>query len=188
MQFTKILIFFFFIVAFTPIEIGKAAPANTGYNYQLYKNFENFGILIFPKERIFTELGGYLKEIGFNSVESGQAVMRFGLKNENQTMMMPESVQNKHSMHRFIILQVIANDNMVVGIFDPEWGLTLPGPIFNLDGIKENISKTLNLFREHLKKKEAKNHQPDKPERTRLLIKNANTIIDKTSQFLGKLH
>ena len=168
--------------------MGNAAPTNSGYNYQLYKNFENFGILIFPKDRIFTGLGEYIKAIGFNPVESGQAVMRFGLKNENQSLMMPESVQKKHSMDRFIILQVVANDNMLVGIFDPEWGLTLPGPTFNLYGIKENISKTLNLFREHLKKKEAKKHQPDKPERTRLLIKNANTIIDKTSQFLGKLH
>ena len=188
MKILKVLIVLFIAVVFPITKMGNAAPTNSGYNYQLYKNFENFGILIFPKDRIFTGLGEYIKAIGFNPVESGQAVMRFGLKNENQSLMMPESVQKKHSMDRFIILQVIANDNMVVGIFDPEWGLTLPGPIFNLDGIKENISKTLNLFREHLKKKEAKKHQPDKPERTRLLIKNANTIIDKTSQFLGKLH
>jgi hypothetical protein len=188
MQTFKILIILFFVVAFSTTRVGNAAPTNSGYNYQLYKNFENFGILIFPKDRIFTGLGDYLKEIGFNPVESGQAVMRFGLKNENQTMMMPESVQNKHSMDRFITLQVIANDNMVVGIFDPEWGLTLPGPIFNLNGIKENISKTLNLFRKHLKKRETKRHQPDKPERARLLTKNAVTIIDETSHFISKLH
>lgn len=116
-------------------------------------------------------------------MESGQAVMRFGLKNENQTLMMPESVQNKHSMDRFIILQVIANDNMVVGIFDPEWGLTLPGPIYKLETVKDNISKTLNLFRKHLKKREARRPQPKNPERARLLTKNADTILKSYHTF-----
>ena len=177
MRIAKTLIILFFAVAFSPTGVGNAAPSNSGYNYQLYKNFENFGILIFPKNRIFTGLGEYIQEIGFNPVESGQAVMRFGLKNENQTLMMPESVQNKHSMDRFIILQVIANNNMVVGIFDPEWGLTLPGPIHKLDTVKDNISKTLNLFRKHLKKRETRRHQPSNPERARLLTKNFDTML-----------
>ena len=177
MRITKILTILFLAVAFPLTEVGNAVPTNSGYNYQLYKNFENFGILVFPEDRIFTGLGEYIQEIGFNPVESGQAVMRFGLKNENQTLMMPKSVQNKHSMDRFIILQVIANDNMVVGIFDPEWGLTLPGPIYRLDRVKDNISKTLNLFRKHLKKRETRRHQPSSPERARLLTKNAVTIL-----------
>jgi len=177
MRIAKILTILFFAVAFPLTGAGNAAPTNSGYNYQLYKNYENFGILIFPEDRIFTELGEYIQEIGFNPVESGQAVMRFGLKNENQTLMMPESVQNKHSMNRFIILQVIAHDNMLVGIFDPEWGLTLPGPIYRLDTVKDNISKTLNLFRKHLKKRETMRHRPSSPERTRLLTKNADNIL-----------
>ena len=177
MRITKILTILFFSVVFAPTGAGNAAPTTSGYNYQLYKNFENFGILIFPEDRIFAGLAEHIQEIGFNPVESGQAVFRFGLKNENQTLMMPESVQNKHSMDRFIILQVLANDNMVVGIFDPEWGLTLPGPIYRLDTVKDNISKTLNLFRKHLKKRETKRHQPSNPERARLLTKNADTIL-----------
>ena len=177
MRIAKILTILFFAVAFPLTGVGNAAPTNSGYNYQLYKNFENFGILIFPKDRIFTRLGEYIQKIGFSPVESGQGVMRFGLKNENQTLMMPESVQNKHLMDRFIILQVIENDNMVVGIFDPEWGLTLPGPIYKLDTVKDNISKTLNLFRKHLKKRETRRHQPSNPERARLLTKNADTIL-----------
>ena len=177
MRIAKILTILFFAVAFPLTGVGNAAPTNSGYNYQLYKNYENVGILIFPEDRIFTELGEYIQEIGFKPVESGQAVMRFGLKNENQTLMMPESVQNKHSMDRFIILQVIANNNMVVGIFDPEWGLTLPGPIYGLDRVKDNISKTLSLFRKHLKKRETMRHQPSNRERVRLLTKNADTIL-----------
>ena len=177
MQIKKILIFFFFAVVFSPTGMGDAAPTNSGYKYQLYKNFENFGILIFPEDRIFAGLGKYIQKIGFNPVETGQAVMRFGLKNKNQTLMMPKSVQNKHSMDRFIILQVIANDNMVVGIFDPEWGLTLPGPIYQLNTLKDNISKTLHLFRKHLKKRETRRHQTINPERARLLTKNADTIL-----------
>jgi len=177
MPIRKILIIFFFAVAFSQTGVGNAVPTNSGYNYQLYKNFENFGILVFPKDRIFKGLGEHIQEIGFNPVESGQAVMRFGFKNENQTLMMPESVQKKYSMDRFIILQVIANNNMVVGIFDPEWGLTLPGPTYELDTVKGNISKTLNLFRKHLKKRETRRHQPNNPERARLLTKNADTIL-----------
>ena len=177
MRTAKILTILFFAVAFPLTGVGSAVPIKPGYNYQLYKNFENFGILVFPEDRIFPGLGEYIQEIGFNPVESGQAVMRFGLKNENQTLMMPESVQNKHSMDRFIILQIIANDNMVVGIFDPEWGLTLPEPIYRLDTVKDNISKTLNLFRKHLKKRETRRHQPRIPKRARLLTKNADTIL-----------
>ena len=177
MPIKKILIFFFFAVAFSQTGVGNTVPTNSGYNYQLYKNFENFGILVFPKDRIFTGLAEYIQEIGFNPVESGRAVMRFGPKNENQTLMMPESVQKKYSMGRFIILQIIANDNMVVGIFDPKWGLTLPGLTHNLDTVKANILKTLSLFRKHLKKRETRRHQPINPERAGLLTKNAGTIL-----------
>jgi len=177
MRIFKILTILFFAVVFSPTGVGNAAPTNSGYNYQLYKNFENFGILIFPKDQIFTELDEYIQQTGFSPVESGKAVMRFGPNNENQTYLMPESVQKKYSMDRFIVLQVLANDNMVVGIFDPEWGLTLPSPIHRLDEIKENIPKTLNLFRKHLKKRETRRHHPRNPEKARLLTKNADTIL-----------
>ena len=177
MRITKILTILFFSVVFAPTGAGNAAPANSGYNYQLYKNFENFGILIFPKDQIFTELDEYIQQAGFSPVESGETVMRFGPNNENQTYLMPESVQNKHSMDRFIVLQVLAHQNMVVGIFDPEWGLTLPSPIHRLDEIKENIPKTLNLFRKHLKKRETRRHQLGNPEIARLLTKNADSML-----------
>ena len=163
----------------------KAAPIKTGYDYQLYKNFEDLGILIFPKDRIFKELDKYVQQKGFNPIESGQAVMRFGLKNENQTFMMPKSVQEKHSMTRFIILQVIANQTMVVGIYDPQFGLTLPGPIYNLDGIKKNIPKTLNLFRKHLNKRET-NRQI--LENYKNVILSNNNIATFKSRFMSKPH
>ena len=156
MRIAKILTILFFSVVFAPTGAGNAAPTNSGYNYQLYKNYENFGILVFPKDQIFVELEEYIQEIGFNPVDSGQAVMRFGPNNENQTYLMPESVQIKHSMNRFIVLQVIAHQNILVGISDPEWGLTLPSAIFRLNGIKQNIPKTLNMFRKHLKKERLK--------------------------------
>ena len=177
MRIAKILtIVFFAVVLFLPRMIN-AAPTNSGYNYQLYKNYENFGILVFPKDQIFVELEEYIQEIGFNPVDSGQAVMRFGPNNENQTYLMPESVQIKHSMNRFIVLQVIAHQNILVGISDPEWGLTLPSAIFRLNGIKQNIPKTLNMFRKHLKKRETKRHELGNPEKVRLLTKNTVTIL-----------
>ena len=178
MRIAKILtIVFFAVVLFLPRMIN-AAPTNSGYNYQLYKNYENFGILIFPKEQIFTELDEYIQEVGFNPAESGQAVMRFGPNNENQTYLMPESVQIKHSMNRFIVLQVIAHQNILVGISDPEWGLTLPSAIFRLNGIKQNIPKTLNMFRKHLKKRETKRHELGNPKKVRLLTKNVVNILE----------
>ena len=178
MRIAKILtIVFFAVVLFLP-GVVNAAPANSGYNYQLYKNYENFGILIFPEDRIFAGLGEYIQEIGFNPVESGQAVMRFGLKNENQTYLMHESVQIKHSMNKFIVLQVIAHQNILVGISDPEWGLTLPSAIFRLNGIKQNIPKTLNMFRKHLKKRETKRHELGNPKKVRLLTKNIVNILE----------
>ena len=178
MRIAKTLTILFFVVAFSSTKVGNAAPTPSGYNYQLYKNYENFGILIFPKEQIFTELDEYIQEVGFNPAESGQAVMRFGPNNENQTYLMPESVQIKHSMNQFIVLQVIANHNILVGISDPEWGLTLPSAIFRLNGIKQNIPKTLNMFRKHLKKRETKRHELDNPKKVRLLTKNIVNILE----------
>jgi len=178
MRIAKILtIVFFAVVLFLPKMIN-AAPSNSGYDYQLYKNYENFGILVFPKDQIFVELEEYIQEIGFNPVDSGQAVMRFGPNNENQTYLMPESVQIKHSMNRFIVLQVIAHQNILVGISDPEWGLTLPSAIFRLNGIKQNIPKTLNMFRKHLKKRETKKHELGNPKKVRLLTKNIVNILE----------
>ena len=177
---TTVLVIFFLIP-----NITKAASIKTGYDYQLYKNFENLGILIFPKDRIFKELDEYVQQKGFNPIESGQAVMRFGLKNENQTFMMPKSVQEKYSMTRFIVIQVIANQNMVVGIYDPQFGLTLPGPIYGLDGIKQNIPKTLNLFRKHLNKRETKRQIL---ENYKNVILSNNNITTFQSRFMSKLH
>ena len=171
------LIIILFATIFALNGLLNSDSAKAEYDYQLYKNYENFGILVFPKDQIFVELEEYIQEIGFNPVESGQAVMRFGPNNENQTYLMPESVQKKYSMNRFIVLQVIAHQNILVGVFDPEWGLTLPSSIHRLDGIKENIPKTLNLFRKHLKKRESRRHKPANPEKVRLLTKNAVTIL-----------
>ena len=178
MRITKILTILFFSVVFASTGAGNAAPTASGYNYQLYKNFEDFGILIFPKDQIFTELDEYIQEVGFNPVDSGQAVMRFGPNNENQTYLMPESVQIKHSMNQFIVLQVIAHQNILVGISDPEWGLTLPSAIFRLNGIKQNIPKTLNMFRKHLKKRETKRHELGNHKKVRLLTKNIVNILE----------
>jgi len=166
-------------------NITNAASIETGYDYQLYKNFENLGILIFPKDRIIKDLDQYVQQKGFTPIESGQTVMRFGLKNENQTFMMPKSVQEKHSMTRFIVLQVIANQNMVVGIYDPQFGLTLPGPIYNLDGIKKNIPKTLKLFRKHLNKRETKRQILENYKNVIFFNININTF---QSRFMSKLH
>ena len=132
---------------FILIGITSPALANSDYDYQLYKNQENYGIVVFPKSRIFKGLDSYLTFLSFKTTNSGKAVMRYGSKNENSTYMMPLDIQKKYSIEKFIVIQIISEKNMLVGVYDPEWGLTLPSTIFQMDTIKKNIPKTLNVFR-----------------------------------------
>ncbi len=118
-----------------------------GMEYQLYKNVEDFGIVVFPPDNQSPELKSYIESLNFKSVETGQAVMRYGPHKENQTYMMPQEVQEKHSVKMFIILQALVNEKLLVGIYHPDWELTLPSAIFLLPEIKEKIEKTLNIFR-----------------------------------------
>ena len=123
------------------------AFADSGYEYKLYKNSENYGIVVFPKKFMFEELENYLLSIPFEFAESGEAVMRHGTKNENATYMMPMEIQRRHSIEKFIVIQIIDPMSMMVGVYDPEWGLTLPSAIVEMETIKQNIPKTLNVFR-----------------------------------------
>ena len=139
----KTFIFFFLALVGT----CTLARPSFAYDYHLYQNFEKFGILVFPKKNIFKGLDDYIRSIGFESVHSGKAVMRYGPKRSNQTYMMPPTVQKKFAMNRFIILQVLEDQNLLVAVFDPNWELTLPSAIFPLGEVKKNIPRTLNVFR-----------------------------------------
>ena len=137
----------FTVLLFIFLGFPSSALAESSNQYKLYKNHENYGIVVFPKKLIFKDLENYLFSIPFESTESGKAVMRHGTKNENATYMMPLEVQNKHSIEKFIVIQVLDSMSMLVGIYDPEWGLTLPSTIVEMETIKQNIPKTLNIFR-----------------------------------------
>ena len=121
--------------------------ATSSYEYQLYKNHENYGIAVFPRKFIFKELRDHISSISFLEVDSGKAVMRRGTRNENESLMMPLEVQKKHSIEKFIVIQILNKHEMLVGIYDPQWGLTLPSSSFGLEAFKANIDKTLNVFR-----------------------------------------
>jgi hypothetical protein len=129
------------------LGLPSTVLAASDYDYRLYKNHENFGILVFPKEKISKNLDNYLKSIPFETAETGKAVMRQGSKEENSTYMMPLEVQKKYSIKKFIVIQVLGDNGMLAGIYDPEWGLTLPSTIYKLEAVKKNILKTLNVFR-----------------------------------------
>ena len=131
------------MICLAPIQ----ARAGSGYDYQLYTNHEDFGIVVFPKKYIFKALGDYIASISFSEVESGKAVMRRGSRNENATLMMPLEVQKQHSIEKFIVIQVLGQYEMLAGIYDPDWGLTLPSATHGMEALKENIPKTLNIFR-----------------------------------------
>ncbi len=122
--------------------------------YQLYKNSENFGIVVFPKNILFSELDKYAKDIDFEPVESGKAVKRRGIKGEDETYMMPQEVQEKYDMKKFIIIRVLPKAELMIGIYDPEWGLTLPKTKYLLKEIAPNIPKTLEIFRGDNQKKQ----------------------------------
>lgn len=129
------------------------ASPGWGYEYQLYKNGENFGIVVFPKAQLPAELDEYIQSQLLQPVESGEAVMRSGSKGENTTFMMPLEVQKKHSIEKFMVIQVLTHSRMMIGIFDPEWGLTLPSAVFGFEDMKKNIPKTLDVFRGNNKRK-----------------------------------
>ena len=135
------------LIALILFLVPMQVQAGSSYEYQLYKNHENYGIVIFPKKFIQKDLSDYIASIAFSEVESGKAVMRRGSKNENETLMMPLEVQKKHSVEKFIVIQVLGQDEMLAGIYDPQWGLTVPSTRFSLEALKENIPKTLNIFR-----------------------------------------
>ena len=131
------------ILLLVPIQV----QAGSNYEYQLNKNHENYGIVVFPRKLIQKELSDYIASIAFSEVESGNAVMRRGSKNENEILMMPIEVQQKHSIEKFVVIQVLTKREMLIGIYDPEWGLTLPSASFGMETLKQNIPRTLNAFR-----------------------------------------
>lgn len=51
--------------------------------YHLFKNPENYGLLIFPKGAASNELEDFIGSLDFKSVASGNAVMRFGEKRKH---------------------------------------------------------------------------------------------------------
>ncbi len=130
------------------------ASPGFGYEYQLYKNSENLGIVVFPKAQLPEELDQYIQSLMLEPIESGEAVMRSGSKGENETFMMPLEIQKKHSIEKFMVIQVLTQFRMMIGVFDPEWGLTLPSSVFGFEDMKKNIPKTLNVFRGNNKRKE----------------------------------
>ena len=135
------------LIALILFLVPMQATAGSSYDYQLYKNQENYGIVIFPKKFISKELRDHISSISFLKVESGKAVMRRGTKNQNESLMMPIDVQKKHSIEKFIVIQVLTEREMLAGVYDPQWGLTLPSSSFGLEAFKTNIDKTLNVFR-----------------------------------------
>jgi len=80
--------------------------------------------------------------------------MRSGSKGENETFIMPLEVQKNHLIEKFMVIQVLTQPQMMIGIFDPKWGLTLPSSIFGLEKMKKNIAKTLDVLRGNNKRKE----------------------------------
>jgi hypothetical protein len=149
-----------------------SAEAGSKYYYQLYLQPENFGLVIFPRESIFPELEEMIHSLNFKKVESGEAIMRSGVKKENFTYMMPLEVQKKHKLEKFIILQILSDGiGIMVGIYEREFGLTLPTKVFVVGELKDNMTKTLEVFRKQLREeKEEIDWNPDDIIRNKLIL------------------
>lgn len=128
------------------LVINAVTSAKSNPPYTLYKNALNQGIVIYPSAGPQSRLVDFVTKLNFKEVDSGQTVMRFGTNKENLALMMPENVQNKHEIKKFILIQRLSTSEYMVGIYDPEWGLTLPSPIFGIEELFANIPKTLNVF------------------------------------------
>lgn len=126
--------------------ICSIASAKPNPPYTLYKNTLNQGIVVYPSVTQQNKLIDFVTTLDFKEVASGQTVMRFGTNRENLALMMPENVQNEYKIKKFILIQQLSADEYMVGVYDPEWGLTLPGPVFGLKELMVNIPKTLNVF------------------------------------------
>ncbi|MEK7846589.1 MAG: hypothetical protein AAB257_06460, partial [Nitrospinota bacterium] len=59
----------------------------------------------------------------------------------------PQDVQDKYAIKKFIILQILDDKSLLIGIYDPDLGLTLLPRAYQLDEIGENIKETLKIFR-----------------------------------------
>ena len=136
----------FLIGLLSPFLAYNITTAKPNPQYTLYKNTLNQGILIYPSANYRSKLIDFVTKLNFKKVDSGQTVMRFGTNRENLALMMPEKIQNKHGIKKFILIQQLSTHQFMIGVFDQEWGLTLPGPIFELEELMTNIPKTLNVF------------------------------------------
>lgn len=135
--------------AFASTGSVLAQDAQETRPYRLYQNPEKYGIVIWPRQNIYPELEDFVTSLGFKVVDEGLGKMRFDDVNRNGTYMMPESVQKEHEIERFIILQILDDRlSIMVGIWEQEFGLTLPQKVYGLDEVKKNIPETLEMFRE----------------------------------------
>ena len=137
---------FIYLVLFAFL-LKAPVHAKSRFQYNLYKNPDNFGIVVFPPPNKNSELEIFIQSQGFVLVDSGGAFFRYGSKHENATYMMPENIQNKHLIKKFITIQILSRTDFMIGVFDPEWGLTLPRDIYILRDLKKNIPKTLKIFK-----------------------------------------
>jgi len=134
------------IVLIFSIFTIDSANSRPNPGFVLYKNTRNQGILIYPSPNPKSKLIDFVKEQRFKEVDRGQTVMRFGTNRENLALMMPEKIQNKHKIRKFILIQQLGSNEFMIGVYDPEWGLSLPSPIFGIEELITNIPKTLNVF------------------------------------------
>ena len=130
------------------LVMASPAQAADRFQYHLYTDVDHYGIVVFPKKYLFEDLDQLIKTMGFQDTESGGAVWRFGSVNRNGTYMMPESVQKKHNIEMFVILQILEDQaSIMVGIWEQEFGLTLPSSVFQMEEVRKKLPQTLDIFR-----------------------------------------
>lgn len=68
--------------------------------------------------------------------------MRHGPKSENEILSL--EIHKKHPIEKFMVIQELTKSETLTGTFD--LGLTLLSSEFDMEGMKKNIPKTLDVF------------------------------------------
>ena len=68
---------------------------------------------------------------------------------------------------------------MLAGIYDPQWGLTLPSTIYQLETVKKNILRTLNVFRGNNEQRQTRRFSSKNNPKNANLSTSEYNIIDR---------
>ena len=115
---------FFAILFCILLGLPSTVRAGSDYDYQLYKNHENYGIVVFPKESISKDLDNYLKSIPFEVAEKRRKLL---MKAQSKISKQSVSKQRLNLPTRYV-LDIYSNQVIVMFISHFAYELSYMAP------------------------------------------------------------